>query len=534
MSPRRIPTKAELLRLQKLYRTDKRIADTLGNGVTEHLVAYWRRKKGVPSYSFPKFSEKDIHEVWDRFGDDFHAGMELGLSKAAFYNWRRRYKITKKPEALKLEQLSLELFTDEKNNRRQIGTGRQSIFQKALAQNLGVKETKVGKEFEIEPDLVLACGNINEMIRLFQDSGTTYIWNSARVAVPCDNSDLNSQPGPTKAVKDFIRLQQIKNFFGQGMGNSLQLAIERGLVLPGHIIIGGSNEIAACGALGALAVPGDITSMVSLWCNGRIKIKVPETVKVIINGRFPRGVFVRDLVHNIVSQLDSSRLSGRMIEFYGSAVDQMTISERITLCCLVTTTGAYSAVCPFDATTRRYVNPRARKPFIPLLADRNTAYASEYNLDVNTMKPVALSPNDNKVQTLDELNGLPVQYAFIGGIANGRYDDLKIAADIVKGKQLNPDTRLYIQPASQEIYLKALKKGLLRLFIEAGAIIREPGLPPGNGPHPSLGDGEVGLSTYVPGCINPGQGRIYQVSPATAAVAAVQGQLTNPAEFVKV
>src|SRR4030042_892128 len=103
MNPRRMPTKTELLRLQKLYRTDKKIAEVLGNDVTEHLVAYWRRKKGIAQYSFPKFSDKEIREVWDRFGDDFHAGMELGISKAAFYNWRRRYKITKKPEALKLE-----------------------------------------------------------------------------------------------------------------------------------------------------------------------------------------------------------------------------------------------------------------------------------------------------------------------------------------------------------------------------------------------------------------------------------------------
>jgi homoaconitase/3-isopropylmalate dehydratase large subunit len=537
MSPRRIPTKAELLRLQKLYRTDKRIAEVLGNGVTEHLVAYWRRKKGVPKYSFPKFSENEIREVWDRFGDDFHAGMELGISKAAFYNWRRRYKITKRPEALKLEQLTLELHTRDKKHPRMSGTGRQTITQKILSRRSGVEKTEPGEVLEVEPDMVVVPGDAGRVLDLFGKTGMTYVRNPNRIVIPLDGgppTNGRDLAATHKAIRDFVRRQQIKNFFDIGEGNPQQVVIEKGLLLPGQLSLGSDQGAATLGCMGALAFSIGPEEMSNVWASGKAELPVPETIRVNVSGKPPRGVFARDVIHNIIGHLKTTGAEGMVIEYYGTGIDQMSLSERITLCHMSSATGARAAICPYDSTTRRYVNPRARKPFTPVMADRNATYSSEYSFEINTMKPMASGPEIiETVAPVDELGGLPIRQVFIGGIANGRFDDLKIVADILKGKRVNPEVRFILQPASRAIYLEALKKGLMRVFVEAGGIIVNPGSPLAGRNMPLLADEENGLTTYFDTSFDIGDGQLYQVSPATAAASALTGRITNPTPYVR-
>lgn len=531
MSPRRMPTKGELLRLQKLYRTDKKIAEVLG--VEEHLVSYWRRKKGVAQYSFPKFSEKDIREVWDRFGDDFHAGMELGISKAAFYNWRRKYKIIRKPEALKLEQLSLQLFTADRRDRRRIGTGRQTIMQKCLSQKTGKKEIQPGDEVEFEPDLIMSTGGTYQALNHFQNSGIKFVKHPNHLIISIGTSE--SEVNQLKSIRDFARLQQIQNFMDIGEGNGVQLAMEQGLILPGHIIVGSSRSDGGIGCLGATGFYTDSGSMADLWASGLIKYTIPKTTRIVIAGRSPRGVFTRDVVHQVIADIHNGEIENHQIEIYGGAIDQMSISERFALCRVLMAAGAAGAVCPYDATTRRYLNPRARRPYTPILADRNAVYSNEYTFDVNTMQPVAAGPDSVlKVSSVDELRGIPIQQVFIGGALNGRFDDLRITAEILKGQKVNPETRLTIQPASRQIYLDALKKGLIRLFVEAGAIVNPPDMWCGDSVIPDVAKGENGLTTHHQLAAGVGSGNLYQVSPATAAASAITGQITNPAGYVKI
>ncbi len=537
MSPRRIPTKGELLRLQKLYRSDKKMAEILGGDVTEQLVAYWRRKKGIARYSFPKFSEKDIQDAWDRFGDDFHAGLELGLSKAAFYNWRRRYKITRKPAALKLEQLSLELFTDEKSDHKRQGNGHQTLVQKILAHHLDQKEAVIGRTYDLEPDVAFGLCRVGDVLNRFHELETTYVKNPARIIISLDGADATGETNPAamfKAVRTFVRLQQIKSFFDTGEGDGLQAAMERGMILPGQFIVGSRPEIVSCGALGAVSLPVTAEAMAAVWADGQWPVTVPETVRLLVTGRLPRGVFARDVGHHITAQMAHGECRERIIEFYGAAIDQMSIPERFTLCCLALTTGAIGAVCPFDATTRRYISPRARRPFTPVLADRNASYAAEFTFDVNTMKPLAATLTTQwKVTPAEELTGVSIQQVFLGGMIGGHFDDLKIAADILKGKQVNPDTRLSIQPSSRSVYLEMVKKGLARVFTEAGATILNPGGFSLAGRNPMISVGERGLTTYFdadqPSC----DGELFYVSPATAAASALTGQITNPAGYIK-
>jgi 3-isopropylmalate/(R)-2-methylmalate dehydratase large subunit len=527
MSPRRTPTKAELLRLQKLYRTDRKMAEALGNGVTEHLVAYWRRKKGIATYSFPKFSEKEIQEVWDRFGDDFHAGMELGISKPAFYNWRRRYKITKKPTALKLEQLSLELFTADKTGPRRSGSGRKTIAQKILAEKSGQAEILPGMTVDVEPDLTLVTNDAGQVLAAFEDSGPHMVWNPARVVIA-----LGNQPSPEcqdpcrqREIHDFARRQHIKNFFDIGEGDGCQTIMERGMALPGQLTLCDARDSFACGSIGSLTALLSSSDMATLWRTGRISLTAPGSLRVFISGRAARGVFIADIAGHISSHL-TGKVDGKVIEFYGPAVNTMTLSERITLCHNASTTGAAAAICPFDATTRRFVTPRARRPFTAMLADRDANYDGEYSFEINALKPVAVGP-DLTVTPLDELTGMLVQRLYIGGTAGGRFDDLKMAADILKGKKINPEVRLIIQPVSRAVYLEALKKGILRVFVEAGADIFNPGYYPFSLPSTRPASGETLFATET------GTFAAYVGSAAAVAVAAITGQITNPSSYVR-
>lgn len=537
MSPRAIPNKSELLRLQKLYRTDKKIAGVLGNGVTEHLVAYWRRKKGIAAYSFPKFSEREVQEVWDRFGDDFHAGMELGISKAAFYNWRRRYKITKKPEALKLEQLTLELYTKSGSGHKRIGSGRQTIVQKLIALKIKNNGTQIGESFDIIPDSIIVLKRGDEILNDFSTRGITYIKNPGRIIVSCEGVKPNKDGDRAtvrKKLRDFSRQQTIKNILEAGDGG-LQAVFEKGLVLPGQLVVGDTDDILAFGCLAAPAFRLSVEEITAAWIEGKISIKIPETVRVIINGRSPRAVFARDIAGHIITQLPTKEIKDKILELCGSGIDQLSVSERFALCHLLGQTGARSVMTPFDSTVSRFITPRARKPFVPVLADRNAVYIAEYTYDLNTMRASALADDDKtRLYPLDQLSDVTLQAVFLGGITNGRIDDLRIAADILRGKKIDPDLRLTIQPASRQIYLDALKKGILRLFLEAGANVLGPGASPGEGAAPQLADGETGLSTYDRHAINAGKGRLFFVSPATAAASSITGRITDPSGYLKV
>ncbi len=536
--PRKIPTRGELLRLQKLYRTDKKIAEVLGNGVTEHLVGYWRRKKGIARHSFPKFSEKEIRELWDRFGDDFRAGMEIGISKAAFYNWRRRYKITKKPEALKLEQLSLELHTPGEKPRRAVGGGHQTVTQKILALRADRDSVSVGEEVKIEPDVVLAPADSAPVVKKFLESGTSYVWNPNRVVMPLDGSVATTAGEAAelhKTVRDFARRQQMRSFFDVGEGSPPQVIVEKGLILPGQLGVGCESRAISIGSIGALALSVPPDDIPCLWADGRVTFAVPESIRIFIEGRTPRGVFARDIIHDIIARLKGTDVvRGRIIEFYGIGVERMSISERMTLCHAAIPVSAAAAFCAFDATTRRYINPRARKGFAPMMADRNAIYADEYTFETNKMKPTASGPNSfDTVVPVEQLESTPIQQVCIGGMANGRFDDLKIAADILKGKRANPEVRLFVHPVSRAVYLESLKKGLLRVFIEAGGIVLNPGGPMASQMTALAGD-EKGLTTHFESSFDVGAGECYQVSPATAAASALTGQITNPSGYVKV
>jgi 3-isopropylmalate/(R)-2-methylmalate dehydratase large subunit len=540
MPRRKIPTKAELIQLQKLYKTDERIAERLGN-VSPQLVAYWRRKKNIPKHSFPKFSESEIRDLWEQYGDDYRCGLDLGISKAAFYNWRRKYGIKEKPSFLKLEQLELDLGGPHKLTGKRHQYGRQTVSQKILAERAGLERIEVGQTIEVEPDLALSYDDSADIIDDFQKRGHSHVWNPSRVIISQEHSkefDVGDRSTIHKKVKEFVRKQNIKNFSDILEGICHQNLIENGRLLPGQLAVGSNRYIASQGCIGAYATAISTSEMTDVWTNGRISLQVPQAIGVIVNGKIHRGVYARDVIMFIIGKLTGKTVDSRAVEFYGSAVSHMSISERFTLTNTITELGIKSAICSFDSTTRRYLSGRTKMPFRPALADKDAIYNETYEFNVDQLIPqVACPDRPDNVKSVAEIAGLPINQVVIGMSSNGRLDDLRIVADIIKGKKIDSEVRLLIIPSSQSVYLDALKKGFIRAFIESGAMVINPGCASFLWAHGGiLAAGERCLSTTsrnFQGAMGSDDAEIYLVSPATAAASALKGVITDPTGYVK-
>ncbi|MFH2036513.1 MAG: aconitase/3-isopropylmalate dehydratase large subunit family protein [Candidatus Zixiibacteriota bacterium] len=540
MPRRKIPTKAELIRLQKLYKTDEKIAERLGN-VTPQLIAYWRRKKNIARHSFPKFSIEEIRDIWERYGDDYRCGLELGISKAAFYNWRRKYNLKEKPAFLKLEQLELNLGIAQKSATANRSFDRRTVVQKILARSTGQDKVEPDEIIEVEPDLAVLYTGTAEIIRDFQKLGRNYLWNPNRVVIAlnnCSPQDMNKSAEDHKLIREFVKLQNIKYFYDLYDGVCHQNVVESGMILPGQLAFGTARSISSYGCIGAFASEVSPETMTSLWVDGKVETRVPHTVKIIVNGKLPESIYIKDLALFITNKLNSENIEGKAIEFYGTTISQMSISERFSLTNAAVEMGALTAVCSFDSVSRKYLLHRIRMPFRPALADKNAEYAQTYEFNIEQLIPQIACPGSlGNVRAVSELDGVRVDQIIIGTCASGRLDDLKIASDILKGKRIDSGVRVLISPASKSVYLEALKKGLIRSFLEAGAVV----LGPGCG---SCVGGGVGALAAGEKCLTTGncntQGRlgsldseIYIVSPATAAASAIKGVITNPTGYIK-
>ncbi len=536
---KKIPTKSELIQLQRLYKTDEKIGERL-DGVPAYLVAYWRRKKNVAKHSQPKFSEKEILNLWERFGDDDKCGLELGISKAAFYNWRRKYHIKEKPAFLKLEQLELN-FPGLKPNSGAISLyNKQTIVQKAIAVHLETETIEIGQQYEIEPDIVLSNGNSNNILNSFLAAKTDLVWNPNKISISLSHSSHvknSSNPDTNKLIREFVKRQGIKGFFESSDGCSHQVVLEKGKILPGYFVIGSDSFTLSHGAVSAYAQSVPEESIANIWSTGRASITVPQTVRIEINGRRSRGVYGKDIALHLLKELQNENLNGKSIEFYGNVISQMSISERFTLCNLSQKLGVVSAICPFDSVTRRYLTGRTLEHFNPLIADKNAEYENVFQLQIDSLKPLTASCKEDTITNLSELENIPIHLIVIGTSNNGRFEDLRTAAEILKGRHLSPDCQLMVYPGSRSVYLEALKKGLIRVLVEAGATILFPGS------HNALdcgcqllAKGERALVTSnfnLFGSLSSNNSDIYISSPATAAASAVNGKLTDPTRYVK-
>ncbi|MFH1336199.1 MAG: 3-isopropylmalate dehydratase large subunit [Candidatus Zixiibacteriota bacterium] len=540
----KIPRKEELLKLQEKYKTDKKIGEALG-GVPEYLVAYWRRKKKIGRYAFPKYSKEEIKDLWERYGNDQKAGEKLGISKAGFYKWRKRYEFLEKPKVLKFQQLDF-LMSGQPNHFGRAGyverpdSGNMTMAQKLLARKAGKAQTVVGEIVNVEPDLAMSHDNAGLVIKQFRQIGQPRVWNPDKIVIPLDHrapAESEKTAFAHKSIREFVKEQGIKNFYDIKEGICHQVVIEKGHILPGQLAVGTDSHTTSYGCLGALSTGIGATEMAALWATGKIWLRVPESIKIVIDGKIPKGVYAKDVILFIIGQLTVEGASYKSVEFYGETVAKMSVSERFTLCNLSMEMGAKFAMVPFDRVTQKYLSEVTSQSYEPILSDSQAVFEKKYMFYVSKLEPqVACPHNVDNVKPVGEVKGIKIDQVVLGSCTNGRLDDLEIAAKILKGKKVHPQVRMLVLPATRTIYSQAIKKGYLQTFLDAGAVILNPGCGPCLGAHEGiLAAGERCVATTnrnFKGRMGSPDSEVYLSSPALAAATAIQGKIADPREFL--
>jgi len=289
--------------------------------------------------------------------------------------------------------------------------------------------------------------------------------------------------------------------------------------------------------MGAFAVGIGRTEMASVWAIGRIWLRVPESLHIEVQGEFSPYTQAKDLALRAIGKLGSDGALYQSVEWHGTTVAAMDISQRAVLTNMMAEMGAKNSVIPPDGRTLRYLEGRAQRPFEIVSPDEDAKYADRLEIDVSHLRPMIACPHSvDHVRPVEEVAGTPIHQAFLGTCTNGRLEDLAVAAEILEGRRLHPRTRMIVIPASASIYLKAMKSGYIETLIRAGAVIGTPGCGPCMGNHMGVpAEGEVTISTAnrnFRGRMGTQESEIYLASPAVVAASAIAGEITHPAEVV--
>jgi methanogen homoaconitase large subunit len=409
-----------------------------------------------------------------------------------------------------------------------LATINEKIFSRASG-----SKAEAGQIVEAKIDYAMSHDGTSVLaIKAFQEMGSERVWDSGRVVIPFDhqipaNNDIAANL--QKEVRDWAKSQGIAHFFDCGSGVCHQVFPEQGFALPGSLIVGADSHSCTYGAFGAFATGVGATDMAEIYSRGKLWFKVPETLGIKITGNFRPHVSSKDLALKIIGDLGADGATYKAVEYFGQTIEDMSISGRMTLCNLGVEMGAKAAIVPPDQKTDAYLKGRAREKYSHVFSDPGS-YDSEIEYDVSDLEPqIAYPYRVDNVKPASEFEGLNIDQVFIGTCTNGRLEDLEMAAKIIKGHQVK--ARTLVIPASREILVEALRKGIIEILVEAGAMIAPPGCGPCLGAHMGvLAEGEVCLSTSnrnFPGRMGKG-GLVYLASPATAAFGAIKGYITPP------
>ena len=369
-------------------------------------------------------------------------------------------------------------------------------------------------------------------IRSFREMGSEKVWDPDRVVVPYDHivpANNETAADLQREVRNWAREQNISHFFDCGTGVCHQVFPEQGFALPGTLLVGADSHSCTYGAFGAFGTGVGATDMAEIYSAGRLWFRVPETIGIKVEGRLAPFVSAKDIALQVIGDLGADGATYKSVEYIGPAIEGLSISGRMTLCNLGVEMGAKAAIVPPDEKTDEWLRGRARQPYTQVFSDPDS-YQQQYDYDIAELEPQVAAPfRVDNVRPVSELAGLKIDQAFIGTCTNGRLEDLEAAARILKGKRVR--ARTLVIPASREVLLDALKRGIIQTLVEAGAMIGPPGCGPCLGAHMGvLAEGEVCVSTSnrnFPGRMGKG-GLVYLASPATVAASALQGRLAVP------
>jgi len=410
-----------------------------------------------------------------------------------------------------------------------------TISEKIMSRASG-QEARAGDIVEAEIDFAMSHDGTSVLaIKAFKEMGTEKVWDPKRVVIPFDHQiPANNDIAATlqKEVREWALGQKISNFFDCGSGVCHQVFPEQGFAMPGKLIVGADSHSCTYGAFGAFATGVGATDMAEIYSRGRLWFKVPETLGIKITGKLRPHVSAKDLILKIIGDIGADGATYKAVEFFGSTIDDMSISGRMTICNMGVEMGAKAAIVPSDEKTDAYLKGRAREEYRPVFSDPGS-YDSELEYDVTGLEPqIAYPCRVDNVLPVSEFEGTEIDQVFIGTCTNGRLEDLEAAARIIKGHKVT--ARTLVIPASREVLVEALKIGIIEILAESGAMIAPPGCGPCLGAHMGvLAEGEVCLATSnrnFPGRMGKG-GLVYLASPATAASSAIKGYITAPGKI---
>lgn len=420
----------------------------------------------------------------------------------------------------------------------------KTVSEKILARAAKRAEVSAGEYVEVTTDRPsAACGDSGErVVSQFRALGGTRLFNPRLLKFVTGHAGVSASEGVADnrvAVKRFAREMGIppENILDLGRhGIEHLLAAEQGWALPGSLVLQVVNgHSSTVGALGAFAFTLSYGSAAYL-ATGKTWVRVPQTAKFNLTGRLPRGVMARDVFEYVLGQVGPSGCVGQVMEWTGPIVDDMEMDGRFSLCSCALFTGAWTALINPDQKTIEYVKARTSEPFEPLTSDPDAQFAREHTFDLSDLEPQIVPPPERyHVYPVPTKEGTPIGRGFIGACANGRIEDMRVTASILKGRKIHPTVQLNITPGTMNVYRQCIKEGLLETFAEAGAVIPAPACGMCLGWNTPLGPGEVCVATGTcnyPGRMGSEQAEIYLASPATVAASCIEGRITDPRQYL--
>jgi 3-isopropylmalate/(R)-2-methylmalate dehydratase large subunit len=413
-----------------------------------------------------------------------------------------------------------------------------TFVEKALARAAGISEARAGDILDITPDLIFSHDNSAAIRRIFEKTGAPRIAHPERVAITLDHA----VPAPTTQhaqnhaeIREWVAQQGIQHFFEVGRGICHQVISEEALILPGETIFGADSHSTHFGWLGAFGAGVGRTEMAALWATGQLWWRVPEAMRITLNGALQHGVTAKDISLRIIGDLGVDGGQYRSVEFTGDTLAALSLDQRAVIPNMMAEFGAQNAYLPPDQLVFDYLAQRRTRAYTPLYPDSDALYEQEYTLDVSTLEPqIALPHQPDNVVTLSDAVGQPVQQAFIGTCTNGRLEDLQAAADVLKGRKVR--CRTIVIPSSSQVLLEAARRGYIETLLEAGATIGTPGCGPCMGNHMGIpAPNEATISSAnrnFKGRMGTPDAPVYLASPYVVAASAIMGHIADPREFL--
>jgi 3-isopropylmalate/(R)-2-methylmalate dehydratase large subunit len=416
----------------------------------------------------------------------------------------------------------------------------KTIAEKILSNHSG-KDLKAGDIAICDVDFCFGQdGTSSIIIDSFKKLGVKKVFDKSAFCIVIDHSAPSPNLGVSEIhgkIRSFAKDFDI-GLYDVGCGVCHQLIPQKGHVVCGDLVLGADSHTCTYGAINVFSTGVGSTDIAITLASGKNWFRVPETIKVVVEGKLPKGVYSKDIILQIIKDIGANGATYKSVEFYGDAISSLSVDGRFTISNMAVEMGAKAGIMEADEKVLKWIAQRSEKTPKPVSADTNARYIAVKKYDVSDLAPMVAKPHavDN-VSSVGELSGVKIDQAYLGTCTNGRIEDLEIAARILKGKTVHPDVRFIIAPASREIFLEAEKKGLIEVFIKSGCSVVGPGCGPCVGTHNGvLADGEVAISTAnrnFKGRMGNPNSFIYLASPATVASSALTGYISDPREHKK-